>query len=134
MGFFNKFLGSDSGETNNKDTDKKDVPWIPLTDHETLKTIKVDSNTRLQAIFKHSTRCGISRMVLKNFEGSYSSDFNTADIYFLDLLNHRDLSAKIASEFDVMHESPQLILLKNGTVVHHASHSEIETDVLAKYL
>lgn len=134
MGFFNKFLKSETGLQNNKDMDKNDVPWITLSEHETFDKIKTNSTTRLQAIFKHSTRCGISRMVLKNFESSYTSEFESVDFYYLDLLNHRDLSAKIASEFNVMHESPQFILIKNGGVVHHASHSEIAIDVLKKYL
>ncbi|TNF08335.1 MAG: DUF2847 family protein, partial [Bacillota bacterium] len=54
-------------------------------------------------------------------------------LYFLDLLNHRDVSNEIANRFQVVHQSPQLILIKNGVAVYNASHSEIQAEVLEKY-
>ncbi|WP_378187239.1 bacillithiol system redox-active protein YtxJ [Aquimarina sp. W85] len=134
MGFFNKFLKSETTGKGDKNLGTNNVPWILLHDLETIDKINSLSNSRLQVIFKHSTRCGISRMVLKNFETNYTSQFGGVDFYLLDLLNYRDLSAKIASQFDVVHESPQFIAVKNETVVHHASHSDIAIDSLAKYL
>ena len=64
-------------------------------------------------------------MVLRGFERDYRLEENEAAIYILDLLNHRDISAKIAERFQVFHESPQFIVLKNGVTVSSASHQDI---------
>ncbi|WP_010177929.1 bacillithiol system redox-active protein YtxJ [Aquimarina agarilytica] len=104
---------------------KKQFPWIPLTEMSQLDEIKEKSKTKPQVIFKHSTRCGISSMVIKQFEATYSLDENQVDVYYLDLLNYRPISLQIAEKFSVMHQSPQLIALKNGEVVGHASHHDI---------
>jgi bacillithiol system protein YtxJ len=81
-----------------------------------------------QLIFKHSTRCSVSGMAKKRFEQDW--DCITADmpIYLLDLLRHRDISAAIAERFQVHHESPQIILLKDGECVLDASHSNISAE------
>jgi len=102
------------------------MEWISLTDSSQLTTIKEESETSTVAIFKHSTSCGISRMVLKGFEKEGSqSNLDNIKFYFLDLLQYRSVSNEIAETFDVQHESPQLIIIKNGVVKHHSSHSSI---------
>ena len=50
------------------------------------------------------------------------------DFYFLDLINHRALSNKLAEEFDVWHESPQVLLIKDGKCVYDESHSAIRME------
>lgn len=90
-----------------------------------------ESHNHTVAIFKHSTRCGISKFVLKDFEKGLSSlGEKEIKYYYLDLISHRGISNLVAEKFSVEHESPQLIVLRNGEVVHHSSHSEISTDVL----
>ena len=131
MGLFDKVFKSQ------RDISKdeiQEVPWHPLTEHEQIEKLESESKEKCVAIFKHSTRCGISRMVLNNFERNY--DLKDADhkIYFLDLLANRDLSNRVAEKFNVRHESPQLIIVKNGEVVHHASHQSIEVESLKKHL
>ena len=64
-------------------------------------------------------------MALKQFEKEYDLD-ETVHAYFLDLIAHRDVSNEIARRFNVYHESPQLILIKNGKAVYDASHSSID--------
>lgn len=120
MGIFDKILGS------NKDTTNNDLPWTHLTDLRQLEGIKAESAEVPVLIFKHSTRCGISRMVLKQFEKEYDFDENQLQPYFLDLLNHRDISNAIAEAFAVVHQSPQILLIKNGQCVFDASHHEID--------
>ncbi|WP_010523525.1 bacillithiol system redox-active protein YtxJ [Aquimarina agarivorans] len=110
---------------------KKQFPWIPLTEMSQLDEIKEKSKSKPQVIFKHSTRCGISSMVIKQFEATYSLE-DQVDIYYLDLLNFRPISLKIAEKFSVMHQSPQLIALKNGEVVGHSSHHDISAASLEK--
>lgn len=82
------------------------------------------------AILKHSTSCGISRMVLRQFEATYDIREEDMKLYFLDLLSYREISNKIASRFNVPHQSPQLIVLSEGKVIYDASHSEISADKL----
>ncbi|MEL0456690.1 bacillithiol system redox-active protein YtxJ [Flavobacteriaceae bacterium SZ-1-7] len=120
MGLLNKIFGS-STET----TEEKQLSWISLTELQQLEEIKTKSETKTQFIFKHSTRCGISRMVKNQFEKDFDFDENQADLYYLDLIAYRDISNAIAETFQVVHESPQLLVVKNGTVVAHASHGAV---------
>ncbi|PTT14598.1 bacillithiol system redox-active protein YtxJ [Flavobacterium sp. HMWF030] len=123
------FLNSIFGNSENTDTPKSNVNWTELTDIAQLMEIEAISNVKPVVIFKHSTRCSISRMALKQFEREF--DLNEAvDAYFLDLIAHRDISNEIASRFNVYHESPQLILIKNGKAVYDVSHSDIDAVAL----
>ena len=121
MGFLDKF----KSQRDIAKEEIKEVPWKMLSDVSQLDEIVALSKTKPVGIFKHSTRCGISKMVLRGFERDYRLEENEAAIYILDLLNHRDISAKIAERFQVFHESPQFIVLKNGVTVSSASHQDI---------
>ena len=118
------------------DTDKqpqKKMPWIALNEIDTLNVIAENSKSKLQLIFKDSTRCGISKMVIKQFEAEY--DFEAqVDAYYLDLLNYRPISAAIAEKFEVEHQSPQLVVIKNGVAVHYASHHDISAKAIGDFV
>ncbi len=122
MGLFNKLFNSSS-----EAEDKKELPWKTLSTMSQLDEIKEFSKTKPQLIFKHSTRCGISRMVKKQFENDYDFSENAFDLYYLDLISYRDISNEIAQQFQVLHESPQLLVIKNGVVVAHHSHGDINS-------
>ena len=111
-----------------------EVPWHVLAKMDQLDEIVEESKSKPVAIFKHSTRCGISRGVLKLFEKNYNLTDNQLKLYFLDLLQNRDISNEIAARFKVQHESPQIIVIKNGAVVHHDSHHSIEASHLEQYI
>lgn len=119
MGIFNKLF---SGSSEPKE--EKVLPWQPLTDVSQLDVIAQKSKTKTQLVFKHSTRCGISRMVMNQFVSDYNVDV-VADLYYLDLLSYRDVSNEVGYKFQVMHQSPQLLVLRNGVVVALASHGAI---------
>jgi len=125
MSFFNSIFGS----SENSEAPKSKVNWTELTDIVQLMEIEAISNEKPVVIFKHSTRCSISRMALKQFERDYDLE-GIVDAYFLDLIAHRDISNEIASKFGVYHESPQLILIKNGKAVYNVSHSDIDAQAL----
>ncbi len=128
MGFFsNLFKASEPKET-------KLLPWIALTDFRQLNDIKERSNNKTQVIFKHSARCGASRMVLNQFINTYVLTENDLDLYFLDLINFRTVSNEVGYTFQVMHESPQLLVIKNGEVVAHSSHGGVNTIDLNDFL
>ncbi len=120
MGIFNSLFGNKE----EKGREEKQIPWIPLTSLEQLDDIAENSKTNTQLIFKHSTTCGISRMVLNMFTSNYKAE-KDADIYFLDLHAHREVSNAVASKFQVLHQSPQLLIIKNGEATYHTSHGAI---------
>jgi bacillithiol system protein YtxJ len=125
MSFFNSIFGN----SENSETPKSKVNWTELTDIHQLQEVEAISDEKPVVIFKHSTRCSISRMALKQFEREYDLE-NVVDAYFLDLIAHRDISNEIADKFNVYHESPQLILIKNGKAVYNVSHSDIDATAL----
>ncbi|MEZ0006801.1 bacillithiol system protein YtxJ [Flavobacterium sp. 28YEA47A] len=133
MSFFDKFFGN-TDKSDNKDTNQIGFNWNDLTELKQLDSIIEESEEKPVVIFKHSTRCSISRMALKNFEREYKADNNDASLYFLDLLNYRDISNEIAQRFHVIHQSPQLLLIKNGKSVYDVSHSAIDAEALENKL
>ena len=106
------------------------IKWIPLIDLGQLNEISLHSDEKPVVIFKHSTRCSISRMALKQFEKEYDLSDNEVTTYFLDLITFRDISNEIASRFEVVHQSPQLLLIIGGKSVYDVSHSSIDADEL----
>lgn len=127
------FLNSIFGNSDPAETPKKTINWIPLTNLIQLDEIAALSAVKPIVIFKHSTRCSISRMALKQFEKDYDLEEN-AVAYFLDLIEYREVSNEIANRFNVYHESPQLILIKDGKATYDASHSDIDATVLKSKL
>ena len=107
--------------------------WNELTSMDQLELLEIQSQIQPVLIFKHSTRCSISRFALKQFENEFDLQDKIAH-YFLDLLNHRDISNEIAFQFNVQHQSPQILLLKNRAVEYHTSHENIDATELKKYL
>ncbi len=114
MGLFNSLFGKQEDEFS-------DFEWIPLLELNQLNEIVANSINKTQVIFKHSTRCGISRSVIKQFEKQHE-ELKNIDFYFLDLIAFRNISNTIAQKFGVIHQSPQLIVLKNKKVIAHDSH------------
>lgn len=109
------------------------MEWKELKEQSQLEQLKTQSEEQPVLIFKHSTRCSISRFALKQFENEFDLQ-DKITTYYLDLLNHRDISNEIAFQFNVQHQSPQLLLLKNRVVVYHTSHEDIDATELKKYL
>lgn len=108
--------------------------WHKLSDISQLQDIKdLSKEQHISAVllFKHSTRCSISSMALNRFESKWNDD-EQIPAYYLDLLNHRDISNEIADLFSVEHASPQVLLIKNGVCVYHNSHNGINAaEILA---
>jgi bacillithiol system protein YtxJ len=102
------------------------MEWIQLETGKQIDEIKQQQGYSL--IFKHSTRCSISMMAKRRFELDWENLPDNMPLYFLDLLKHRDLSNKIAQDFSVYHESPQLLLIKDGECVLDQSHGSISVD------
>lgn len=105
------------------------MQWINMSDAAQVEAIK--SATGYAVIFKHSTRCSISSMAKRSFESSWDVIPSETPLYFLDLISHRDISALIAETFQVHHESPQALLIKDGECILDLSHGEIAAEEIA---
>ncbi|MDO3643876.1 MAG: bacillithiol system redox-active protein YtxJ [Mucilaginibacter sp.] len=100
--------------------------WTSLESAEQVAAIKNQEGYSL--IFKHSTRCSISMMVKKRFELDWNQLPENMPLYFLDLIKHRDISNQVASDFFVHHESPQMLIIKDGECILDASHGEVSVE------
>ena len=109
--------------------------WIPLTKKEQLLIIEEASYQQPVMIFKHSTICSTSALVLDRLERQWQGDeMGELTSYFLDLLKYRSISNQISIDFNLRHESPQLLLIKLGRVTYHDSHFGIDYQKLVSYL
>lgn len=77
-------------------------------------------------IFKHSTRCSVSRMALDRLERKWSPEAGNIKPYFLDLISYREISNRVAAQFNVEHESPQVLVIRNGAAIFDTSHFDID--------
>ncbi|MBB6500282.1 bacillithiol system redox-active protein YtxJ [Pedobacter cryoconitis] len=108
------------------------MEWKNITDPDQISDIKTQAGYSL--IFKHSTRCSVSSMAKRRFEMDWDAIPAGTNLYFLDLISHRAISAQIAETFQVHHESPQILLIKDGDCVLDASHSDISADEVAELI
>ena len=101
------------------------VNWQNIQSAKQIDKIIEQSKEKPVLIFKHSTSCPISSMAKFRLEGDW--DFSDADVttYYLDLLQYRPISAQIAETFSVHHESPQVLLIRDGVCTYDASHLDI---------
>ncbi|NNC95177.1 MAG: bacillithiol system redox-active protein YtxJ [Chitinophagales bacterium] len=120
MGFFKNI----SKEV--KASEPRSEKWLESTDD--LDKIIQESYNKPVAIFKHSSRCGISKVVQNRTISNWNTLESNVDIYFLDLLRFRSLSNYISEIFHVEHQSPQLIILKDGKSIYDRSHNSIDVD------
>jgi bacillithiol system protein YtxJ len=108
------------------------MDWNILNTVSALDVIIEESKKQPIVIFKHSTRCPVSAMALNRFESDWDADTEIKP-YFLDLIAFRAVSNEIAERFGVVHQSPQIIMIENGQVLHHASHNSIDFQDLQKF-
>ena len=104
--------------------------WKELIRPEEVALLIEQSKNKPVGIFKHSIRCGISSMVKHQLEGHWDLSTEEIDFYYLDLITHRPTSNEVAQLTGVTHQSPQVIVLKDGKVVHHSSHHSISVDYI----
>ena len=106
--------------------------WIQLTDLAQLNEIYTLSFSHPVLIYKHSSRCSLSSLVLQRIEGEVPPP--DLHFYFLDLVRFRNISDSVAEQYAVFHESPQILLIKNGECVYEESHYSISLQEAAAFL
>lgn len=107
--------------------------FTELLNKEMLDSLKKNSRQKPQVIFKHSTRCIVSNMAMHRIDQKEIESVD-ADFYFLNIIRHRDLSAQIQQDFDVWHESPQVLVIKDEKCIYTNSHSGIRLEELLEVL
>ncbi len=103
--------------------------WIALKDEEQVEELRKESEMHPVLIFKHSTRCSISSAVLNRLERNWKQEeMASVKVYYLDLISYRNISNRITDFFNVEHQSPQVMIVRNGLPIYVRSHYEISFD------
>ena len=108
--------------------------WIELQSIEQAKELINSSTEKPVLFFKHSVRCSISSMAKDRLERKWNIDDSKVALIYLDLLNHRDVSNFLATELNVEHQSPQVILVKNKMATYSETHSMISVNGISEEL
>ncbi len=109
--------------------------WNYITSIENLNQLHEVSNTKSILIFKHSTACNISSMVLNRIESKWKNEYSESIIpYYLDLISYKSISNEISNRYQVIHESPQVLIIRNGISVYDESHNGIRMDEILENL
>ena len=108
--------------------------WNDLNEKTQLDELIDRSNEEYVCIFKHSTRCHISAMVKSRLESSSDEVIQSQPFFLINVLKNRTVSDQVASTFDLIHESPQLLVLKNRQLIHHSAHTGITADRISQVL
>ncbi|MDX1314095.1 MAG: bacillithiol system redox-active protein YtxJ [Eudoraea sp.] len=124
MGIWDSVFGNTREENSNK---REPVNWSELGSSDELSALIEASFNQPQLIFKHSMTCGVSGMTKRRFEADAGSFEDTFDFHLLVVQKNRDLSGQVAVQFQVRHESPQVLIVKEGVVASHASHWQIDS-------
>lgn len=127
MGFLDNIISQ------HKDNTVKD--WIHLTEVSQVDDLIKESHQHPVVIFKHSTTCGISAGAQHRIKSGWE-DLSSADFafYYLDLLSHRDVSNYIAERLEIVHQSPQIIVVKDGIAVYDTSHHSVNAAIIAEQI
>jgi len=111
------------------------MKWSTLNSEEQIKEINIISDDKPVLIFKHSTRCPTSSMALNRLERKWTDELNN-DItpFYLDLIKFRNISNSLATDYNIAHESPQILIIKGGKCVYNTSHMDISVDAIKEHI
>ena len=115
MGFLNKLFGKSTEETD----------WVQLESEDAVEEVFAASGTRIQLILKHSQSCAVSFFAKQNLDSVPLEEWPEMDRSMVEVVRFRPISQYIAQKTSVRHESPQVLVIANGEVIFHASHSEV---------
>ena len=118
---FNKISNSLSSKIENK----IDNDYTHLLKDYTINDISYYSSHMPFLIFKHSERCIVSRTMMKDFMKFYQYNPDRFIYMVVDVVENRKLSNEIAEAYKVIHQSPQILLIKNGQCLFNESHNNI---------
>ncbi|MGG7663839.1 bacillithiol system redox-active protein YtxJ [Dyadobacter sp. BHUBP1] len=98
--------------------------WITINSEEEVDNIYQSADYSI--IYKHSPRCATSLMAYRQLKSEVNAAADIQiPIYIVDVIQNRKESQAIASSFGVVHESPQILVVKGGQCIYDASHEDI---------
>jgi len=98
--------------------------WITITDENQIQGIFESEDYAI--IYKHSPRCMTSLMAYRQLKSEVSGAAdNETPLYIVDVISNRRESQAIAQIFNVVHQSPQILVVKNGQSVYDTSHENV---------
>ncbi|WAC13806.1 bacillithiol system redox-active protein YtxJ [Dyadobacter pollutisoli] len=107
--------------------------WITISSEEEVQNIY--NSGEYSIIYKHSPRCMTSLMAYRQLKSDVNSVPNVqVPVYIVDVIANRKESQSIASTFQVEHESPQLLIVKNGECLYDSSHEDISLHQTLEYI
>lgn len=101
--------------------------FLKVDNKEVLNRLISDSRTKPIVIFKHSNACGISSAAYREME-------QLEEVNLLEVQTARDVSRELADLTGIRHETPQVIVLKDGKAVWNASHFDVKAGAVLKAL
>ena len=110
------------------------INWIPITSPEQIREIQERSKEIPCLIFKHSTSCSISALARHRLENAWDLNDNQVEVYFLNILRYRAISNQLAEDYEVWHESPQILLIRDEKCHYHSSHLDISVNQIKEQL
>lgn len=113
-------------------TDK--LSWQYIQKAEEVNAIKKGLSEQPVLFFKHSHRCGLSKLILDDLEKDWRRSAQEVRLVFVDVWKQRAIADLIAAEFGIKHHSPQVVLVRNGKVIYHQSHGKIKVVDIEKAL
>lgn len=126
MGFLDSIFGNSEAASDSR--------WTQITANEDVDELILASKERPQVVLKHSTRCGTSFFAKKNLDAIPAEQVEGADLYIIDVVRSRSVSLYFGDKVGVLHESPQLFVIRDGAVVWHGSHHQVNEDNLTQAL
>ena len=126
MGFFDKILGTTQ--------EKREELWFQISTTQEADGVINASNEKTQVILKHSTSCGVSFFAKKGLDSIPAEDLQNADMYIVDVIRDRNLAYYLADRFNIRHESPQLMIIKDEKLIWHGSHNAVNPENLLQAL
>ena len=125
---------STSDMANQAEAGQDTNPWVSLTKNGQVEELKSYSYKKPVVIFKHSVRCGLSHGAKFKLEEEWNSLKSDIYFYFLDLINFRSISDKLATDFQVPHQSPQLLVIRDGQAIYDTSHHGVSVQAINRAL
>ena len=100
--------------------------FFEIDDCAALDSLITDSKQKPVIVFKHSNACSISSKAYREMEKVQ------ADVNILVVQSARDVSRELANLTGVRHETPQVIVLRDGKAVWNASHFDVQAGAVAE--
>lgn len=115
-------------------SNKEEFKWEEITSVEEVDEIHLASNEKIQVIYKHSRTCGVCYISRNSLEKMEDEIRQSIDLYMVDVIRDRPISQYIAEKYGIRHESPQMLIIKDGEVIWHGSHYKVKLDNLVENL